>query len=1636
MPTKTDRILSYLPGTFRALPRPTALYAVADSFGNELLQAENSLAALMLAHWVDHADRGAEFIQDLACIAALYGLAPQGSSSGSPPPSALLTCPPVPSDESIEEFREHLRRYIRTFLEGTVTVQGIVRIVAEALGLHINDQYHDMDTWWQRRSDELIERVPRGDDALSLLFAAEAITATGRSSQPARITSQADLSAGVDLRGAGMLRMQVDAAAPITVDLLTQADNPAQVTLQQIVDAIRATPGAPIADHDQGYLTLSSPTAGPASRLVVHELPADAAPLVLGLLPHTYRGAAATAATVLGTVGLSGALDLTDARYLRLRVDDTLVAEIDCAGPDPAATTLDQIVGQINAALGASIAARDGDFLRLTSPTTGFRSSIAFQSAAAQDALERLFGPVAALHTGRDAQPAISVGSRDLRAGIDLSAGSYVRIRIDLHPPVMVNCAGSDPAHTSLSEIVAALNSEFGLGIASHDGRFVRIATTTTGTDSLIVFEPLPPDQDAAAAIFGIVSRVFGGTAATPAHLVGLEQPVPLDLRARYLVQIAIDDGAPVVVDLRAKADDAGKVTPAEISAAINAALGQHIAAVDGAGLSLTAPTVGAASRITIQPLEQTRRRRFVSRAFVSDEAATALFGFVAAQAVGQAAAQVQLIGDVDLSRGVDLREARFLRIAVDDQPARDVDCAARSPRPRVALPDEIVMAINDQLGLKLAAYDGRRLVLTSPGVGAQRGIRFEPPRAADALGPLLGLESGTWRGREATGVRFVGTVDLSAGIDLPANAAIKLGIDDADPIQIDLTGDAPAQIPLIQIVLEINRKLPTPAATPEAGRIALTSSTTGSLSMLRFEVPDGVDVTRTLFGIGSPRVYHGNAATRAQVVGRSDLSGGVDLRVARILRISIGGQPHRDLDCAALASNPQAATLDAIRDAINTQLGVAVAAHDGQYLSLTSPSSGASAGIDLQFYTGGDARTHLLGAVPETTVGSEPLPAVIMGAVDLLAPVNLAERRVLRLVVDGGRPIEVDVAGVAPATTLADEVIAKINAVVPGLASITTDHRLCLTSPLTGERSRLELLPLRTLEVVEYLPRMVADPPRMVRHGDRWVVHNDGVADSDLEVELYATNGVIGPTLVNRTSGERVRLMAIVQPGERVRLARDPRSGLSATIEAVDGTRRVVPPAQILAGPLGAQAWVPFAGEWWLSSDTQTLQLNNPQAPSLVVLRTRSGDTAQRQIAVSVVEADLRLLDTAPLPIDDTTVRLTGRVQVGTTGYRLLDATGAAIADLRAAADVALDAHRERVVAAYGQLYPQNDALPLLIVVRADDLFTVTLRASSADGPPIEESYAGVTIGLTEDASNRLERRIAGGALVQAQTVEKGAALTIFRGRSEWTYQDCYAARFDRERFDAARFARAACTERGIFNVSRFARMPPEVEVAVFAGQAADPPVELTLRWQNYQPGSFAVNLPADLPEQFGGRFGQARFGKAGDQPEEYPAVVMEPITDPNHIVARITAASALVEAAVVADVPPGWTAQMIPLRRPRIRTLTGGTDEQPAQIYLAEDGVPGFVRLQARTPGAWGNAIAVTVRQAGPGFVDATISYQGARFENARQVALTGQVQPNPAGEQLATLTADLLRPAPVGVLQAKAAGISANVTRDRTE
>jgi hypothetical protein len=105
----------------------------------------------------------------------------------------------------------------------------------------------------------------------------------------------------------------------------------------------------------------------------------------------------------------------------------------------------------------------------------------------------------------------------------------------------------------------------------------------------------------------------------------------------------------------------------------------------------------------------------------------------------------------------------------------------------------------------------------------------------------------------------------------------------------------------------------------------------------------------------------------------------------------------------------------------------------------------------------------------------------------------------------------------------------------------------------------------------------------------------------------------------------------------------------------------------------------------------------------------------------------------------------------------------------------------------------------------------------------------------------------------------------------------------------------------------------------------------------------------------------------------------------------------------------------------------LTLGDRERPAALYLEASGLTGVLEIRAREGGTWGNALAVVARPAGPGLYNVEILFPGARFENARQVV---------AGPSPPSLAEKLLEPAPLGVLQAKAAGVTARVRRDRAE
>jgi hypothetical protein len=1628
MPNKSDRIVSYLPSTFKKQPRGQTLHAVVDAFGRELQDAENSLAAVMQSHWVDYADRLEQKINDLGRIAALYGLAPR-------------------ADETVEAFREHLKRYIRAYLDGTVTVQGTLRITAQTLGLTIADDYEDLDTWWTRPDGDAVTVVePDGRDAAEMTLGVSAAFDRGLSARAAQVQGTADLSLKIDGREKHMLSLEVDGAGPFEIDIAAGAEDPAAVPGQLIADNINAGVGQPIATFDGRFLTLTSPQRTPDSVIEVHDILNDAAEAVLGLPPRAYDGRDETPARVRGLVDLSGVLDLSQARYLRLLIDGQRLAEIDVAGPDPAHTLLDQIVEKMNEVLGPDTVTHDGRFLTLTSPTTGLGSSIVFQQAAAQQALLRLFGPISKTYVGRATLSAQVIGRRDLSGGLDLSQRARIRLRVDGGAQIEIECAGQAPANTQLPEVVAAINEAVNMQLASHNGRNVILTSPSSGLASEILFlTPEEEERDATALIFGILPRLFRGRAATAGRVIGTpDLSNTVDLQARYLLQLRPDGRPPVTIDLRTHAEGIRAATLRELADAIDAAVGADVAATDGQHLILVSATEGSGSSLEVVPLGTARRERFVTRAIVTGEAADAVLGFTRQVALGSDAVNARVVGTVDAHRGVDLRQNRYLRLVIDDHDPVEIDCAG--DRPRATLIDEIVEKINSALAMtpRVASHNGRRLILTSHTLGKASRIAFEPPRTADALPLLLGVEPGEYRGHNAEQVRFVGTVDLSQGVDLTAGDRIKIGVDGAEPVEIACATNAadPASVRLNETMININLALGRNVVSHDGRYLQITSPTVGAGSQLLFAKPETGDATQAILGIDAPREYHGRDAAPAEVIGTIDLSNGVDLaflQIIRYLRLGVDNRPAQDVDTllpgiVQEGEDPRFVTLDEIIAAINDVLDATVAHEatddDSHFLRLRSPTTGQASKLVIEPHSSGDARQALFGDVPDVTTGADPTPATLMGQADLLSPVDLSRRSVIRLAIDGGRPVEVNVAGFAPGATLLEEITEGINAVLPGIASGTPERRLQLTSPTAGSGSRLEVLPLRTIDLIEY-PAFTAEAGRQtVRHNGAWFVDNRGAAAGTAEVLITAPLGVAGPALINETLGWQARLLTVLAPGETARIwATGGR--LQAEIRPPAGEPRPVPGRQMLVGPLGAQAWVPFTDPWQLSGDggpPPALQLNNPQADQVVWLPARQSVVPGQAVSVMVEDSDIPPATFDPLAADGQWVTLAGRLQVAEEPpiYRLADKDGNVLAILRDGAGLDLANYLDRVVVVGGTIHPDGDE-PLLIVHQMDSLFTVTLAFTPAAGDSVTEVYERVTIGQDPAAENALVRLVheRPSSLVRAESLPKITVLSLPLGRSRWRYLDCYGPRFNYAYFDRATFPGGLCYERGVFDISRFANAPPEALAAVFTG-LNDPPaaeVEIQFTTVRYQPGAFRVHLPADLPENFGGRFNLARFGQGKEKPELYEKVVTEPASDANHVT-KVFDRSPLIEAMIVPRVPLGWVAAAIPFREPR--SLTLGDARTQAGIYLNEEGIDGFLLIQAREPGAYGNHIAISIRPSGPAMYDFAVIYEGVPFENARQTVL---------GQPLALLTQESLEPGPAGVLQAKAAGVHAVVSREQT-
>jgi hypothetical protein len=1613
MATAADRILANLPPTFAPLPRPTAISAIADAFGGELSQAENALAAVMFAHWVDFADTNVDVPTDLPLIAALYGLAPR-------------------DDETIEEFRAHLKRYIRTFIEGTVTVRGICRIVAEALGLVIADEYPQLDTWWSRGPHAALTTTdPAGDDAAALLFGTSGVAVRGVAAGAAAFAGTADLSAPIDLRGRSLLQIAVDGGAATTFDLASQLTDPSAADIGQIVAALAAFPGL-VAASQNGRLVLRSATVGPSSTLELGNLPGDAVPAILGIAPHEFAGAAATQARIAGTVDLPATLDLTKQRYLRLTIDGKASFEIDCAAGNAAATTPAQVVAAIAVEAGAGIASLDGARLVLASPTTGLAGTIALSVPMAGDAKRLLLGDVATYARGSDAAPARVSGSIDLSAGIDLSERANLSLAIDAMVPVIVNCAGADPTKTRAGEIASAINAAVGTTVATQNGQTVTLTSKVVGPAGRIRLVSAPAG-DALDLIFGFASRTATGTDARAATFTGHRDPViPLDLRARQRLQIAIDDGAPVIVDFAAAGLARAGVQPAEIANAINAALGQAVATPAGANLMLTSGEPGEQGSVAIVPIETARARPFVSRAFSVDEASNAVLGRFMAEAQGAGGTVGSLTGAVDLHDGLDLRTKRFLRLSVDGGPPRDIDCAACSVRPYAALLPDIVKAINQASALSnLASIDNDRLVLISPTAGAASAVTLGA-NAGDASRVIFGFDPKIVTGTDARRLVFTGLVDLSKRIDLSAADRVKLAIDGGAAVEVACAGLNPATTSAAEIVLRINTALGGSYASTDGTYLRLSSALAGNASIIEFLAPAQQDATRAIFGIRAGRTYHGDDPTPATLVGAHDLATTLDLTVTALVRLAVDGGAPVLIDCRG--QSPETTTPAEIVTRINAALGPSVvsATMHGGRISVAAASTGAASRIALQAADDGDARSLLLGDA-ESQPGRDPSPATLKGDVDLGQPVDLSRRSILRLAIDGGRPVDIDLSGAAPDRTFGDEIVAAISKQLPGVASLDNKGHLVLASPSAGEDSSIAVQPLRSIEVIEYPPSTAQPEPQQVKNGGTFTLKNDGAADATVAFTISSASGLCGVDLIGLSIGQRIHIDAVAGDNESITIAPGRDGRIEAAVVDANGVRVPIAPDRITATPSRLAVEVPFDGPRPLATGERgsrpALTLVDPLAGNTVVIE--QAGVSPSVPAVRVVSAD-PAATSAPPNQPAGRITLIGRVRATDRSGELQDAAGTPIARVRAAKSLA--PFDGQMVVAIGTWYSAG-AASLLAVETIARVFDVTVDGVSFPAVTIDARAGARSLSACLSAP--------GGPPLIARDAAPSEALRLPRGRSDWMVVQCDSARFDAAYYDSSRFAGGTCVVPGIFNVSRFNAKADEGdphaalsgELARFNPLATDRFLTVSATWQSHRPGAFVVNLPADLPDSFGARFNAARFASQSEEAEAYAGIVLDPQTDPGYIgtVLANTNGKSLVRAQWVSSVPLGWEPQVVPFAQPRRRYLTGGRADRPSALYLQQRGVAGAFGVFARDPGAWGNQISITVRFAAPAIFDLTVSHAAARFECARVIALAGRVL-KPGEVPLPALTAEVIKPGPVGAVQAKAAGIHATVTRER--
>ncbi len=1079
--------------------------------------------------------------------------------------------------------------------------------------------------------------------------------------------------------------------------------------------------------------------------------------------------------------------------------------------------------------------------------------------------------------------------------------------------------------------------------------------------------------DDAFQAIFKVKSAASYGSPKRPAKLSGkIDRNRGVDLVDFPMLCLKIDEDSPVLIDLTKKAIDPARVMPEEIRDAIEEKL-KGVASIEGGSITLISRIFGPSGRLELQDGK--------------GDASELIFGLAPRAYWGSKQMPAMVTGKVDLSRGIDLGDDRYLSLVINGKKVEPIDCAGKEGGQRSI--DEICSAVNHGIGsifeAKVAFSSGQFITLISPAIGVESEIILDiPSLGGDAAPALLGINSRTFQGALESKARIVGR-DLSKGIDLRALRYLKIAVDGGEPNMVDLWSISKGRqsVQPEELARVINRALKRRIAKVENNRLILESATYGQSSRLILEPLEDVRqrrfVTRAaiideaalpIFGFVA-RETEGVEATNALLVGKADLSRGVDLKGASRLCLSIDDSPKMEIDCKG--KRPQATQIQEIVEAINRQtknaLKIKAASHDETHLILSSPTCGPSSKIVLESGDQADVREALFGSVEEVTNGKDAQSAKIMGHRDISGMVDLKLRSIIRLSVDGGRPFDIDVAGASPRQTFADEIVSAINRALGGiLASQTEDGRLLITSPTLGKDSRLSLLPLRYLEVIEYPAQTNVVNYRC----NGWSAFNDGVADVFCEVIIKTPQGAVNPGIWNRTLGWQLRLLTILRPGESARIWREPEQGLRAEVISPKGKSRRVDEREIFSSPSCLPANVPFQEEY----------------------------SKERVLTVPKGRSEWLYLDSLCMRYN--------RGRFNETCFATLPGVDRTIFNLSRFATIP----SEHLFS--WEEIPGKDAGRLI------EYLTQNYGIGWATIAKIEKIDEGKTIKVYTGKNT---------ILLKINNKNTKVNLEIDDGRT-----DKYVAKMENHKL----------------NIYLWKDEDPVLPITKLASSGRQHgPVELTFRWPVHRPGSFVVNLPADLPARFGGRLGEMRLGQGEREgPEAYLGSVTEPEDDPSYLGNHINAASSLVTAQAVPRVPLGWEAKMLPFRKPAFLTL--GRIDSTARLYLKEKGQKGFIAITARQPGLWGNEISVSARQAGPAMYDISIIYQGDRFECARKIVLGGDdgrmMQPcrkgpqKPSGktapdEGMPALIKELLKPATTGVLQAKAAGIQAEVSRDRT-